>query len=168
MSIGDYLTLIGGLSIGVAGFAGVVAALSKRAAGDWRPVDVVRLHMLLRISIGCALWSVLPALLLVADVSTQSLWRIIPALWLAYIVLAMRSTLPRVRELFSENRADASLLLTMLVGAGLLVTVSLQGANVILLADAWPHLLALAWGLCVASVLFLRLALLAFQGGPDA
>jgi hypothetical protein len=163
VSVGDYLTLIGELAIGVAGFAGVVAALSRRAAGDWRPVDVVRLQMLLRISIGCALWAVFPAFLLAGGLLNETLWRITSGLWLLYIALSAGTMLHRIRVVFAENRADASLSLSVLVGAGMLVTASLQAANAVLLGQAWPHLFALAWGLCVAALLFLRLALLAFR-----
>lgn len=162
VTVGDYLTLIGELAIGVAGFSGVVAALTRRSTGEWRPVDVVRLQGLLRISIGVAMWAVVTALLLSAGVPEPLLWRTVSGSWFVLTAIGVFSMARLVRARLAASREDASRGLSVFVVTGALVSFALQAVNALLLAAAWPHLTALAWGLFISLVLFLRLATVAF------
>ncbi len=169
METGDFLTLIGELAIGVAGFSGIVAALTRRSAGEWRPVDVLRLQMLIRTSIAVAAWAVLPALLLASGLSGAVLWRVVSASWLVLAPFAIFAQLRRGHAQISENPEDTSRSLYVFVIAVPISSFVLQAANVMIVEDAWPHLTALSLGLLNALLLFVRLATVAFAlNRPDA
>ena len=168
VSVGDYLTLIGELAIGVTGFSGVVAALSRRSADGWRPVDVLRLQALLRISIGVAMWAVVPALLLSSGLTGPLLWRVVSGSWLLLTALSIYSLVRPARTLLSDNREDVSRGFSVFVISGLLAAFALQGANVVVVAAPWPHMTALAWGLLTSLALFLGLATVALASTRSA
>ena len=162
LAVGDYLALIGELSIGVAGFSGVVAALSQRSAGEWRPVDVLRFQMLIRQSVAVAMGAVFPALLLSAGLSGPMLWRGISGLWLLITPVAIARLMQRGNAVISANPEDTSRPLYFFVTAVPVASVLLQVANVSVVASPWPHLATLTLGLLVAALLFVRLATVAF------
>jgi len=168
VTVGDYLALIGELAIGVAGFSGVVAALTRRSADGWTPIDAVRLQALLAISIGVAMWAVVPALLLSSGLTGPLLWRAVSGAWLLITAFSVYFQLRRARTMLADNREDVSrgLIVFLLLGAP--AVFALQGANVLVVAAAWPHLTALAWGLLVSLALFLRLATVAFASTRSA
>ncbi len=168
MEVGDYLTLTGELAIGIAGFSGVVAALTRRAADEWRTIDVVRLQMLLRQSIAVAMWSVAPALLVSSGLSGPLVWRCVSAAWAATTPLAVVPLMRRTRAhlaAYPEEVSDVSRGAYALVTAIPIVGLVLQLANVLYVAAPWPHLTTLALGLLSAVVLFIRLATVAFSSG---
>lgn len=162
MEVGDYLGLMGELAIGVAGFSGIVAALTRRSEGDWRDIDVLRLQMLLRQSIAVAMWAVIPALLLSSGLEGPVLWRVVSGCWLATAPVAFVPVLRRARAQLAEKPEDVSPVLAVFAFGTPVAGIALQGANVILFAAAWPHLATLALGLLLSAVLFLRLATVAF------
>ena len=168
MEVGDYLTLVGELAIGVAGFSGVVAALTRRSADAWRPIDVLRFQMLIRQSVTAAMFAVLPALLLTSGVPDTVTWRIVAGAWLASIpLLVFRLTLS-ARNQVSAKPEDTSRALYAVVGAAPVASAALELVNLVALAAPWPHLVVLAISLFVAVSLFVRLATVAFSPEPPA
>jgi hypothetical protein len=168
VTVGDYLSLIGELSIGVAGFSGVVAALTMRSVGEWRPVDVARLQMLLRTSVSAAIWSVLPALLLSSGFAGPLLWRAVSGAWLLIVPAVAVSQVRSVRNVLARKSEDASRGFTFLIATTSLAALALQVANVSAVAAPWPHLTTLALMLSISLGLFLRLAVLAFESRRPA
>jgi hypothetical protein len=168
LTVGDFLALIAELSIGVAGFSGIVAALSQRSTHDWRQVDVLRFQVLIRQSVAVAMWAVVAALLLSSDISGPLLWRVVSGSWLLIAPLPIFRLLRRGRAKVSENPEDTSRFLLFFITAVPIASALLLGANVFVIAAPWPYLATLTLGLLVAIVLFVRLATVAFSSNRPA
>jgi hypothetical protein len=76
MEAGENLRTIAEIAISLAGFTGIVAVLGRRARGEWTPLELLRLRLLLETSLGVLFCSFLPALLLAAGVGATSGWRV--------------------------------------------------------------------------------------------
>jgi len=162
MTAGDYLALIAEVAVGVAGFSGIVAALTRRSSEEWRAIDVVRLQVLLFVSISVVTWALLPALLLSSGIEGPSLWRFTSGAWLLVTTPLVYSRVRKVVAVISENSQDTSTALSVYVAALLFATFALQVANVVSVAAPWPHLGCLTLDLLLTLALFLRLATVAF------
>ena len=60
MEVEATLAVLAEIAIAIAGFSGIVAALSRRTESEWTALDRIRLGMLLQISLVGALFSLLP------------------------------------------------------------------------------------------------------------
>lgn len=83
----DALMLVGELSLGIAGFSGVVVALGKRPTA-WARVDRIRLATLLAASLGAMFYVLLALLLTIFIDDRQVVWRV-SSLFVAVHLLAM-------------------------------------------------------------------------------
>lgn len=102
MSEADTLIGIAELSVGLAGFSGVVAALQAR--DRWNPWDRLRTGSLLAVTLGALVLSLLPVVLDSLGASRELVWRCSSAsilgYGLSYVVAIVRAT----------NRVDRNLL----------------------------------------------------------
>lgn len=87
----DALVLIAELSLGIAGFSGVVVALGS-LPGSWPRVDRLRLAALLTTSLGAMFIALFSLLLVMLDIDVGVVWRIsslVLALLLTVVMIAI-------------------------------------------------------------------------------
>ncbi len=150
------LEVIAEIAIAIAGFSGVVAALTIRTS-QWSELDKIRLRALLQGSFATVLFSLLPLVLFSTTLGKPTIWVIVSSVWLIYMGV---STIPfvvgAVRK--SSSVADGLGRLPIAFFLGLVGSiVVLQALNVAILQAAWPHLAAMLGGLVGPSVAFLRI-----------
>ena len=141
----DLLPTLVELSVAVAGFSGVVAALSPHGPSKWSPLQRGLFSALLggtAISVGVAL---IAMVLLAAPIATNIAWAWTSAVHLICLLGIIRL---RVRERLTSDAAVPSISLPILVAVFL--TAIVQAANAVWVQAGW---------LCIAA-----LGLYAFLG----
>jgi hypothetical protein len=76
----ETLRTLAEVAVALTGFTGIVAVLGRRAGGEWSPLELLRLRMLLETSLGVLFLSLLPVLLLTLRLSQETVWRVSNAL----------------------------------------------------------------------------------------
>ena len=76
MEEGETLRTLAEVAVALAGFTGIVAVLGRRAGGEWTPLELLRMRMLLETSLGVLFLSLLPIVVQPLRPSEESLWRI--------------------------------------------------------------------------------------------
>jgi len=72
----ETLRTLAEVAVALTGFTGIVAVLGRRAGGEWAPLEMLRLRMLLETSLGVLFLSLLPLVMQTLRPSEQSLWRV--------------------------------------------------------------------------------------------
>jgi hypothetical protein len=154
MDPNDLLTTLAQLGVTIAGFSGIVVALGSRARGEWSERDWRLLAALLETSGAVVLWSLLPMLLLAAELPAPRVWLLSSASWaLGYIAILARDA----RKIAQNPRRDADRGLILLVYVTVGGALVLQAVNLLWMRVAWPHLAALTLLLALSFVAFLQL-----------
>ncbi len=86
MEEANALFVVAEVSIALAGFTGVIAALRVRE--DWHPLDIWRVVALLLIGFGTLILALVPVALHSLGLSGSALWRASSGLSLAYMLIA--------------------------------------------------------------------------------
>ena len=167
MEAASTLEVLAEIAIAIAGFSGVVAALTIHTA-QWSELDKIRLRALLQASLGTAFFSLLPLVLSSTTLRSPTVWVIASSTWLIYMGA---STIPFVLQAMGKSGAAPDglgrpmlALFMAIVGSA----VVMQVLNVAVLRTAWPHLAAMLSGLFAASVAFIRLIQSLISGGSRA
>ena len=167
MEAASTLEVLAEIAIAIAGFSGVVTALSIRTS-QWSDLDKIRIRMLLQASFATVLFSLLPLVLFSTTLQNPTIWVIASSGWLIYMGV---STIPFVvRAIRKASQGPDSFgrpmvaLFLGIVGSVFVV----QVLNVAILRTAWPHLTAMVGGLFGASIAFLRLIQSLPSGGSRA
>jgi hypothetical protein len=149
------------VGIALAGFTGIVSVLGRRARGDWTPVELARMRLLLEASLGVVFFAFIPVLLKRAVASPDIVWRtcnVFLAVFQMSVVLHFfrRALLKGPSTLLPAERR----VIYPLGAAGLAVTVAQLFAGAGLVAEASvTYLLGLIWLLLIASLTFVYLLL---------
>jgi hypothetical protein len=149
----DVLLMTAQLGVAIAGFSSVASALSdrQRAAGSARRRFAN--SVLVTASISAVVWSVVPLVLLAAEVAAGVVWQISSAGWVTFQGGAAVYRLRETRVLGGAPSLSARIFL-----APLSACVALQLWNGASAAQAWPHLVGVVFSLFVAMVSFFLLA----------
>jgi hypothetical protein len=154
MPVTEFLTTLAQLGVAVAGYSGVVLALGRPATGEL--IDRALLGAILLASAGIVLWSLIPLLLITAEVASRTVWVISSAGWTIQQVGTLSFRVYEFRRYPAGMRAaNSAFTISMFVGG--FGALALQIANVVWLATAWPHLAALVWWLVFTFMTFLGL-----------
>ena len=155
------LQLVAELALGVLGFSGVVAALGRRSAGEWAPIDRVRFFGMIRITALVLVFSVMPFPFYSAGLASEVIWA-----WcsgLAAVLLVLSSVAARLLDsspngVFTDpgtSRLALAYVVPAYLGALLLFGVNAIGVG--LEHSATPYLVALLLMFGIPVVLFIRL-----------
>ena len=153
----DALTTVAEIAIAIAGFSGVAAVLGRRSQGEWSPLDVLRLRMLLRISFSIVIFCFLPIVLLSASIAADSTWALSSGAWLA--AFAVNFSLDaregqRIVKLTDAPIERGYVARILMLAGGMVV---LHVLNIVTVREAWPYLAALVANLIAPFAQFLRL-----------
>ncbi len=167
MEVASTLEVLAEIAIAIAGFSGVVSALSIRTS-QWSNLDKIRLRLLLQASFATVLFSLLPLILFSTTLLNPTIWVIASSAWLIYMGV---STIPfvvrAIRKAGSAPDRIGRPMVALFFGmVGSVVVV--QVLNVAILRTAWPHLTAMLFALIGASISFLRLIQSLVSGGSRA
>lgn len=141
------------VGIGIAGFSGIIAAISRRSEAGWSAVERIRLNSLLGSSLSAVFFAFLPFILQAAGLPFILTWQVSSAalgLMLAVVLLIRFGQFKTVGQQIPH--LDAAIFLCMAVG-----NVSLQLANVMVIGADWPFLIGVLGYLGIAAVQFVRL-----------
>lgn len=163
MEPSDLFIVIAEVAVGLAGFSGVVVTLGRQRSGSWEEDERLRFTQLLCLTLGCALFAILPLTLMLSPLSINAILRIcgIPAA-LFFASVVSRSVF-RVLNFREEIRSRFNMPLTMFIGAGtfLVSLVALiDAAGVSKAPSLWIYAAMLVWVLLVSGFQFLRIVLL--------
>ena len=173
MEVAGTLELLAELSIAVLGFSGVVAALGRRASGDWSDVDRFRFRRMIHIAAVVLALSLLPFPFRSAGFTDSSVWGWSSGIGSALCVLlflAYQRDVGRQRLRLWSDPAISKLALIYALCAGLvaLLLLSLNATGIVFERGPTPYLVAslLLFGASVVS--FLRLLDAAISWGRRA
>jgi hypothetical protein len=159
MSAESFLSSSIEIAIGMAGFAGIVAAIRHRDLSLWADEERILLRMLLVASGMAITFALLPAVLREARVPDGVIWRVGSG---TFMVWQAGITVHRVRQFRAADR-PIPLPRILFVWVGLLI--ALQAFN-LWLGATWPYLVAI-FGLLVNAFSFFWVLLIG-RGGALA
>lgn len=166
------LELLAELAVAVLGFSGVVAALGRRASGEWSRLDRMRFRGMVRIALFVLVLSLLPFPLDSAGLAASQVWGWSSGIGLLLFVLVSVSlevhSTP-LRSLWSNAGVSKSALgyaFAVLFAAPILL--GLNAAGVVLQRSATPYLVAVLLLFGVSLAFFLRLLEEVMGGGRRA
>lgn len=161
MSAESFLSSAVEAAIGMAGFAGIVAAIRQRDITRWSQEQRILLQMLLAASAGAVVYALLPALLAEAQFPRSTIWRIGSGALIAWYVGV------GVFRINQVQRTEVPFPFRRLFGVWVAFLVLLQALNLVL-AASWPYLLGVFGILANGFLFFLRLLLGSGDEGEEA
>ena len=154
------LLTIAEVSIGFAGFAGIVALFGRRAGGDWSLADRLRFNSLVRHALLTLFAALLPLAIYYVDPDHGSPWRPSSAIFgVIYLYLFWTGSrrIPEVRDSGDSEANTRGAWVLVAAYAALAVGLFLNAIGVILQGDAGIYLVALFYTLILAGLFFARL-----------
>jgi hypothetical protein len=153
------LLTIAEVSIGFAGFAGIVALFGRRAAGSWSTADRVRFDALIRFALLSLFAAFLPLAIYYISPDHRSPWRLASTILGLVFVLLFWGGRARISEVRASGDAEASVRGGwVLLGGNCLIAVGLfLNALGVFPAEAGPYLAALFLSLTMTGLMFARL-----------
>ena len=153
MNAESFLSSIVEIGIGIAGFAGIIAAIRSQRLTSWPTLQRLQLQILFFASAAAILFALLPAFLAETGLTDATLWRVASVGMILWLVLAIGF---RYRQ---ANRAGVTMPIPrpMIVLAS--VSLVLQIGNVAVLASAWPYLFGITLLIANGFSMFLLLLL---------
>ena len=147
------LTTVIEVAIGIAGFSGIVAALSQRSSAI-SIEGFLYLRVLLTASFLCIFFSFLPLLLASAEVEDRAIWVIPSSIWSATFTIVL---IYRAIELRRTGTNFARQPIVHLAAICALIAVFLCLVNVVFFESAWPYLTSMVLILFAAAFSFIAL-----------
>ena len=144
------------VAIGIAGFAGIVAAIGRREQTRWSVTQQLQLQMLLTASASAGLFGFLPFLLLNLGLDSNIGWQIGSGLQLTWFVSIL---LFRQRQARRVGVPILGLLGRRWMAVYSLVAIALQIINVGWLGAFWPYMAGLLLQLATGFWSFVALLL---------
>jgi len=147
------LTSVIEVAIGIAGFSGIVAALSQKGSTISEEGHLY-LRVLLTASFLCIFFSFLPMLLIAAGIDKKLVWVLPSGLWVGAFILVF---IYRVIELSKTGANFVRRPVVLLTAVCGLSAVGLCVTNVLILESDWPYLVAMVLVLFAAAFSFVAL-----------
>jgi hypothetical protein len=154
------LLTIAEISIGFAGFAGIVALFGRRAAGEWSNVDRIRFNSLVSAALTSLFAALLPLAFYYVASDQLSPWRLSSALFGARLLLVCRVAIRANLEAKASEDPEVNVLGGWILSGvpGLLsVPLFLNALGIVFQGNGAPYLFALFLTLSVAGLFFSRL-----------
>ena len=160
MSAETFLSSAVEAAIGMAGFAGIVAAIRHRDIAKWEHEERILLRMLLVASGMAITFALLPAVLAEAQLAESTIWR---SGSMSLMIWQIGIAAHRSRQFRAGGKGSPVPRLLYAWVAGIIV---LQALNVVL-GLSWPYLLGV-FGILVNAFIFFLILLLGRIGEDDA
>jgi hypothetical protein len=154
------LLTIAEVSIGFAGFAGIVALFGRRATGTWSTADRLRFNSLIRHALLSLFAAFLPLAIHYVDPDHGSPWRSASTVFGVAFLLLFWTGFRRIPEVRASGDSEASIRGAWVLVAGFAVLalgLFLNALGVVFHGDAGPYLVALFFTLALTGAFFARL-----------
>jgi hypothetical protein len=153
------------VAIALVGFSGIVAAVGRRGAGHWSPLDQLLLRVLLTAAGAALAFAFLPYLLI--DIMDPSLvWRICSGVHATFMFGIMLYRFREVSVLGETEAVGKRATVFMFVGSSMAFIVSVS--NALWFASSSLYVAAIFWHVISAFLTFVALLLDAWREPPDA
>ena len=164
----DSFFIVTEFGVGIAGFSGIVVAISYRA-GELEPLDRFRLLNVLSTALTAAFGGLVPQLLSAFGFAGGSLWRWSSIALAVFLAAVFIDPQVRRRRLSAIERTNVSRVLWVVVLGVLAVLAPLQLANAARAAPSPGPIFASLVGLLgISAILFIRVLLVRPRVPPDA
>jgi hypothetical protein len=162
MNAASFLSSVIDIAIGVAGFAGIVAAVRQRRLDHWSREQVVLLQILFTATAASIVFGLLPAFLLEAGLRERTAWQVASGALITWIVTAIGFRMRQSRSLGVRMPIPRHVTVWGVVSVGLLIY------NVAGDGKSWPYLFGIMGLLMNGFSVFLILVLGSTDGddGP--
>ncbi len=157
MELQDALTTVAEIAIAIAGFSGVAAVLGRRSDGEWAPLDVLRLRVLLLTSFAIVILCFLPIILISASIAPKMAWTLSSGTWMVWFGTTIAFGIPDARRIAKFTGEPIERRYAALIGSLAVGDFTLHALNVVVFQEAWPYLAGLVVMLTVPFAQFLRL-----------
>jgi hypothetical protein len=154
------LLTIAEVSIGFAGFAGIVALFGRRAGGIWSIADRLRFNSLVRHALLSLFAAFLPLAIHYVDPDHGSPWRLSSSVFGVVFLLLFWTGCRRIPEVRASGDSEANIRGAWVLVAAfavLALALFLNAIGVVFQGDAAPYLVALFFTLILTGVFFARL-----------
>jgi hypothetical protein len=149
----DTLTVIASIAIAIAGFSGVVVALTGKSTGDFSRVERLNLRILIQVSSLALFFSLLP-LILHRAFEPAAAWRISMLFYGAAHLADTTFFVLRTRSSKARSRLQK---LTPLIGFGMALSQLIIGTLGSIVLVEVVYLFVLVWHLAIAGMGFINL-----------
>ncbi|MCP5181700.1 MAG: hypothetical protein H6993_08810 [Pseudomonadales bacterium] len=157
MDAGSFLSSVVEVAIGIAGFAGIVAAIRQRNVSSWPPRQLIQLQILFAASAAAVVAGILPSFLAEAGVSEALLWKVCSATLISWLIGAIWY---RARQ---GKRYGVGQPIPGMVMAWGMAAIVLQAYNLAMPGVSWPYLFGVTGLLMNGFSAFLVLILRPFD-----
>jgi hypothetical protein len=151
MSAEPFLSSVIEIGIGMAGFAGIIAAIRQREVSTWDPHHRVLLQMLFTAAAAAIFFSLLPTLLAESGLPVVTTWRVGSIALITWFIGA-----PAYR-LYQARQPGVRFVIARGVIAMVVPIILLLSANVAFFCTSWPYLVGILGILVNGFVTFLAL-----------
>jgi hypothetical protein len=152
------LLTIAEVSIGFAGFAGIVALFGRRAGGTWSTADRLRFNSLVRHALLSLFAAFLPLAIHYVDPDHGSPWRPASIVFGVVFLLLFWTGYRRIPEIRGDSEANIRGAWVLVAAFALLALgLFLNAIGVVFHGDAGPYLVALFFTLALTGLFFARL-----------
>jgi len=134
MSIDVFLSSIVDIAIGIAGFAGIIAAIQHRGLAEWPARQRVLLQILFFSSAMAVVFALLPSVLVSAEIPPALVWKTGSGALLAWYIGIVPYRITQNRKFGAARSLPPLLVLWAALAA------SLQIYNLATSGTAWPYL----------------------------
>ncbi|MDA1075902.1 MAG: hypothetical protein O3A63_14225 [Proteobacteria bacterium] len=153
MNAESYLSSVIEVAIGIAGFAGIVAAIRQRRLSTWPDEQRIMLQVLFFASAAAIFFGLFPAVLAEAGLTDAVIWTVCSCALIAWLILAIAFRAQQARAA-GVRMTLPGLILVLAVGALGLQIYNITGPRV-----AWPYMAGVSALLVNGFTMFLLLLL---------
>ena len=153
MNAASFLSSIIDIAIGVAGFAGIVAAVRQRRLSHWPIEQLLLLQILFTATAAAIVYALLPSFLVETGVSESLVWKISSAALLCWIVGAIAFRMKQSRKY------EVAMPIPMHIRVLAAISFALQIYNIAGVGQSWPYLIGIMTILMNGFSVFLILVL---------
>jgi hypothetical protein len=155
----DALGIAAQVAVALAGFTGIVVVFGSTTVHQWRPLDKLRLRLLLTMSTLPLGLSLLAILLLATGLADNTIWRVMSALSAAVFAIAGFLVQREFRRLGTSEvkRLPSSRIVFYLTGLTGAAVVILMIYNCFTSGAFWPFFAGLICSMMAAVLQFVRL-----------
>jgi hypothetical protein len=151
------------VAIALVGFSGIVAAVGRRGAGHWSPVDQLRLRILLTAGGAALSFAFLPFTMIDA-IDPALVWRLCSGLMAMWLIGIMGYRLRQTSKL-GITQAVGYYRSVIIIQIGV---VAMLVANAFWFASSSLYVVAVFWQTAIAFMTFVALLLDSWRQPPDA
>ena len=153
MNAESFLSSIVEIGIGIAGFAGIIAAIRAQRLTSWPTEQRLRLQILFFASAAAIMFALLPAFLIETGLPEAAVWRTGSAGMILWLVLAIGF---RYRQ---ASQAGVNMPIPRVMVMLAATSLVLQVYNIAVPATAWPYLFGVTMLIINGFSMFLLLLL---------